>query len=289
MGRVRVLPYKMSSISSRSISKHFGILRIYPNGKFIPRNGDVIINWGHGGYVPVFDRNNANFTILNKPECVSNASNKITCLRKLKEANVPHVEFALSKENASSFIKDGFMVYCRNLIMGKEGKGIVIAKTEDELSDNCRLYTKHFKNDREFRIHVFDGEVIDVVEKQRMTEKRMIELKIKHEDLSDDIKNRKKGWSFNRKDVVIPKKALQIAIDATKALGLDFAAVDLAHNNETDETVVLELNTAPGQTRGTDTNYRYVKAISKYLGKKITLVEYRQRYNCKLKYGNYNE
>jgi D-alanine-D-alanine ligase-like ATP-grasp enzyme len=81
-------------------------------------------------------------------------------------------------------------------------------------------------------------------------------------------------------NLLIKDHIKQTAIDATKALGLDFAAVDVAYNSETDECKVLELNTAPGQEVGSTTHLRYVRAISKYLGIPFSVDEYNKRYNC---------
>ena len=291
MNKLVVLPYKMNSLSSRAISRHFGCKRVYPDRNYRPKSGDTVINWGFCGIAPVLDREDVDFTILNKPDAVNKASDKISTLRLLKQNNVPHVEFLTNKACAKAVVAAGQTVYCRTLTRGKEGKGIVLAMTPEDVVD-ARLYTRHFKNDKEFRIHVFNGEVIDMVEKRKMSTERMLEMGITRDESSKYIRNMKKGYSFCRKDLVIPEHVQQIAIDATKALGLDFSGVDIAYNSETDEAKVLELNTACGfgtvKHRGDNftitgigtTHLRYVRAISKYLDKPFSLEEYNSRYNC---------
>lgn len=284
MNRFRILPYKMNSLSSKALSKHFNVKRIYPNRAFKPSPGDVVLNWGCND-APVLDRDDINFTVINKPHAVDNASNKIATLRLLKQNNVPHVKFHLSRDSAENAIDEGRMIYCRTLTRGREGRGIVLAKSKEDLVD-ARLYTEHFKNNHEFRIHVFMGDVIDMVEKKKMSQDRIddfarrgIEVVVNEE--SEFIRNLKKGYSFCRNDIDIPDHVKQTAIDAVSALGLDFGGVDIAYDDETDEAKVLEINTACGQKKATTTHLRYCRAITeKVLGQEFSVDEYNRRYNC---------
>lgn len=285
MNRLVILPYKMSSKSSKALARHFDVKRVYPNRHYRPRNGDVVLNWGYCGVAPVLEAYNRHFTVINQPIACDRASDKIATLRCLKQANVPHVDFFLNKEAAIQSVEEGNMIYCRTLTRGREGQGIVLATNVDEVVD-ARLYIKYFKNDMEFRIHVFMGNIIDMVQKKKMSKERMAEFGLTEADLSQHVRNMKKGWSFCRKDVVVPDIVKEVSIEATKALGLDFAAVDIAYNSETNECKVLELNTAPGQgeadgrTIGNTTHMRYVRAITeKLLNKEFSLEEYNQRYN----------
>lgn len=279
MTRLRVLPYAMNSLSSRAISKHFNTKRVYPNRNYRPKDGDVVLNWGFRGVAPVLESGSSNFTLLNKPIAVDRASDKIATLRLLKQNNVAHVKFFLNKDDAIKACEEGNIIYCRTITRGREGKGIVLARKPEEIVD-ARLYTEYFKNDTEYRVHVFNGEVIDFVQKKSMSSARMARKNINKGPDSDYIRNMKKGWSFCRQDVEIKDHIKQTAIDAVKALELDFGAVDIAYNSESDQCVVLEINTAPGNKRGTTTHLRYVKAISKYLGIPFSVEEYNQRYNC---------
>jgi glutathione synthase/RimK-type ligase-like ATP-grasp enzyme len=51
---------------------------------------------------------------------------------------------------------------------------------------------------------------------------------------------------YCREDVSPPAEALDIAVKAVAALGLDFGAVDVAWNEHYNKCVVFEVNTAPG-------------------------------------------
>jgi len=279
MTRLRILPYAMNSLSSRAISKHFNAKRVYPNRNYRPKDGDVVLNWGFRGVAPVLESGSSNFTLLNKPIAVDRASDKVATLRLLKQNNIAHVDFFLHKEDAVKSCEEGNIIYCRTITRGREGKGIVLARKPEEIVD-AKLYTKYFENDKEYRIHVFKGNIIDEVQKKSMSEERMREKGIIKTDDSKYIRNLKKAWSFCRQGVVAEDVVKETAIKAVDALGLDFGAVDIAYNSDTNKCKVLEINTAPGNKRGTTTHLRYVRAISEYLGIPFSVDEYNKRYNC---------
>lgn len=277
MNRVVLLPYKMTSLSSKAIARHFGIKRIFPDRKFRPRHGDTIINWGYTSVPPVLIKN-INFRIINHPDAVSISSNKLYTFLELSNAGVPVPDFFLSIEDAEEYmVKTGNMIYCRTLLTSSKGNGIVLANTPDELVE-CKLYTAYFKNNKEFRVHVFNGNVIDFAQKKKMSKERMEEMNINPDDISKHIRNLNKGWSFCRKDVILPEVVKNTSIEAVLALNLDFGAVDIAYNSETNECKVLEINTAPGQKRPSSTHYSYIKAISEFIGIPYTAKDYKDRY-----------
>ena len=277
MKQLKILPYKMGSGSAKLLARHFGVKRIYAHGHFKPNTRHLILNWGCNNSSVLNDE----CEVLNKPESVSNASDKVTSLQLLKDNNVNCIDFTLSKEEALQWVKDGNIVYCRTLTRASEGKGIVVATKEPELVD-ARLYTKYFKNLYEYRIHVFNGEVIDRTQKRKMSEERLTHNGITQEDTSRYVRNHMKGWSFTRKDMFIPEGIDKLAISAVNALGLDFGAVDIAWNRHYNQLRVFEVNTACGMEPATTTHMRYAGAISKYLNIPFTKEEYCTKYNCEL-------
>jgi glutathione synthase/RimK-type ligase-like ATP-grasp enzyme len=60
------------------------------------------------------------------------------------------------------------------------------------------------------------------------------------------VRNHVNGWVFCTQNVGIPDKALDYAVMAVAACGLDFGAVDIIWNESRQEAYVLEVNTAPG-------------------------------------------
>ena len=72
----------------------------------------------------------------------------------------------------------------------------------------------------------------------------MIEKEIKwHENnrASQDVRNGGNGWIYCR-DTVVPDRAKQEAVKASKALGMDFCAIDILYNSKTKVATVLEAN-----------------------------------------------
>ena len=112
------------------------------------------------------------------------------------------------------------------------------------------LYTKYVKKKSEFRVHVFDNEVIHVQEKRR---------RAGVEDVDNQIRNHDNGWVFCVQNVEAPADVTDQALRAVRAAGVDFGAVDVIYNQKKNEAYVLEINTAPG-LEGT-TLEKYADAI----------------------------
>jgi len=274
-----ILPYKRNSLSAKTISKYFKTLRIFPDRNYKPRLNDVVVNWGFQGDIPVLEGKNVD--ILNKSEAVRKASSKVDCLTILGKNGVNVPFFATDLENAKSLFHLSENIFCRTLTRASKGKGIVIARAEDQLV-KCNLYTSMLDTDIEYRVHVFDGEVIDIVQKRQMSKDRMRDKGIIV--ANKEVKNLMNGWSFTRGDLTLWDKdgnyfydMISISLNAIKALDLDFAAIDLVKTKD-DEFYVLEVNTAPGMKRGTTTHRRYTEAISKYCNIPFDHDAYTRRY-----------
>ncbi|HEY6020337.1 MAG TPA: hypothetical protein VIY48_10650, partial [Candidatus Paceibacterota bacterium] len=96
-------------------------------------------------------------------------------------------------------------------------------------------YSGFIPNDREYRLHVVDGEVI-------RTQRKYLERPDQRH--SDYIKNHANGYVFKTPQRPLRPSRLDAAVQAVSALGLDFGAVDLIVDPEGVE-YVLEVNTAP--------------------------------------------
>lgn len=284
--------FDRTSVSAKAIARFFvGKNRIRANGNFRPRIGDLIINWGFKGAVTAFNVNSAN--VLNKPSSIENASNKIKTFELLNKHGVKTLthytsiddvlNYAEVEEDDNTFVKK---IYCRTLISSHSGKGIVIANSREELVE-APLYTEAFKNDTEFRVHVFKGRVIDIQQKKSMSQERRSKKGVAVTTRNEETRNLMNGWSFVRSDMNLmspdgsPRADLvNMPISAAIALGLDFAAVDLLMNSSTGEMVVVEVNTAPGMTTKTTTHFRYIQAICEYAKIPFSVEIYNNRYGC---------
>jgi len=258
-----IFPYKMTSNSARFLARELNCRRIYPDGrsKYIPKASHLIINWG-SSTLPYWDT--AYGEVLNHCDDVLVASNKLKTFHALDvdgfKENIP--EYTIYKAIAKRWVENGIKVYCRTSLTSSKGRGIIIASSVEELVD-APLYVKQAKITDEFRVHVFDGVVIDYTKKARRDNERP----------SKDIRNHDNGWVFVRNQtregvisiIPLPINIHEAAIEAVKLLGLDFGAVDIGWNNNTQQVTIFEINTAPGLHLGGTTLKAYANAIREVL------------------------
>lgn len=120
------------------------------------------------------------------------------------------------------------------------GRGITIYAAHAAPTHAHDFYTKLIDCRREYRVHVFDSRVIAV-------QKKLLR------NATSVIHNHANGVTFQW---VGPEAATiqeddrhdlcQMAKDAVAVVGLDFGAVDIIQERETDAFYVLEVNSAPG-------------------------------------------
>ena len=224
-----------------------------PNPIFDRRGAKHLINWGcsHGN-VRVDH-------IINGFDSVACAGNKLATFQKLKDVEGVRIpEFTTDRSVADDWLrKDGVAVVARTKLNGHSGAGIVLVSDKDGEIPEAPLYVKYVKKEKEFRVHVAFGEVIDVQQKR------------KRKDLPEafitnfQVRNHSTGWVYCREDILLPDETERMAIAAVRTLGLDFGAVDLIYNAKRNEVFVLEVNTAPGLEGSTVDKYAaaFVKHI----------------------------
>ena len=224
---------------------------------------DLVLNWGRSVW-PVWTEEalDGGVSFINQPSAIAKAVNKTVCFKYLDDGCVRTLRHTTSREEAER-LAESDPVFCRTLISASQGKGIVIARNPSEVVE-APLYTMGYPKTDEFRIHVFNGEVIDRTQKKRRSLEKLIELGLTY---NGNIRNMANGSVFCRHDIFEHNDLDQLGIDAVKALGLDFGGVDIMaiiKDGELLSSVVCEVNTAP-QLQGT-TMTRYVEAINKFTG-----------------------
>lgn len=246
MSKLRVLPYKSGSKSAREVVNSLAPNAIMKKQRTpVYGRAKVLLNWGHSS--PAFSLSNV--VVLNKPEAVSRASNKLTALQVMQAAGVSIPEFTTDISVARSWIEDERMVLCRKLLRSNSGKGIVVAKEVEDLV-SAPLFVKYVRKEKEYRLHVFNGEVIDLVEKRRRSGFDNNPAYNKY------IRSYEQGWIMARDGAVVSNATKAECIKAVRALGLDFGAVDVVIRKSDNVPVVLEVNTAPGITGTTIQSYK---------------------------------
>lgn len=254
---LKLYPYMMASESARDLSNLLNVKRVRDTGRYIPKRGDIIVGWGNGTVPSWMNRaQNLGVRILNNPSAVSNASNKLRTFQILHRTGVSIPEFTTQVSVAELWLRDGETVIERHKLQGKSGEGIRVVNLagpqdpDDNVESVLRsapLYTQYIPKTAEFRVHVFNGQVIDYVQKKK------INTASRDENFNEYISSTEHGWIFARQDILEIPKIKKVAIQAVSALGLDFGAVDIIYNRG--NSYVLEVNTSPGLAGTTLVNY----------------------------------
>lgn len=242
-----IYPYKKGSGSAKVLAHALGAKRIkLENSRFKPRRWKTVVNWGS---------TKCPHDCLNHPNPVYAASNKLHTFNLLKINGVSTPEWTTSYGLASIWLKEGHTVVCRHTLVGSSGQGIeLVSSPENELPE-APLYTKYTKKKDEYRVHVFDGRVIDVQRKMRKKDVPDTEVDWK-------IRNLAGGFIFGREGVNPDDSVLKEATRAVSSLGLLFGAVDVGCHPE-EGIRVYEVNTAPGLQGSTVDAYS--EAIRSYV------------------------
>lgn len=241
--RVRVYPYKAGSRSATALAQALGGLCLRREGsRFRERRGDVIINWGSTDELPFQ-------LVINSPAAVATASNKLRAFQAMAQAGVRVPAFWTNRADAE---QGAFPIVCRTILNGHSGRGIVIADDQNGLVD-APLYVQYVKKQEEYRVHVFDGQVIAVQRKAR---------RLDVENPNWQVRNHANGFVFARDGVDPPPDVIEQAQQSIISLGLDFGGVDVIWNERQQQAYVLEINTACG-LEGT-TVQDYAAAIRRF-------------------------
>lgn len=217
--RIRIQSYGPSN-SARELSRYLGIKKIKSRGStFIPRPSDTIINWG----IPLTIHD---CRYLNPISSVRIAACKLKTLRALSTSGVSTPEFSEFKSESGRWV-------ARLVLNGNSGQGAVVADAAD-LPD-APLYTRYIKKDAEYRVIVVGTQAVD--SKQKLKRRDFTGERLPY------IWNCDNGYVMAR-EVHIPDYVTDIGIQAVRALGLTYGAVDIIVKDEI--PYVLEVNTAFG-------------------------------------------
>lgn len=244
----------------------------------------ILVRYGHSGKKNMDERVPC---VLNTAESINRASHKYSSLVEMQREGIPVVPFALVHEYLESKeIRDGLGVPVVGRIFHHfGGRDLRIINNIRNLPFNRKNpsfysdYVMRFvPNTREYRVWTFNTEkhykhrgktvVLKTAEKidggtidrgSQVARKRV-------------VKNHKNGYIYQFPENLddIPEAVRELAKKATETFDLDFAAVDIMHDQDSDSLYVLEVNTAPGcasESTITKLNDRFAKTYNKYLRK----------------------
>lgn len=197
------------------------------------RSNEWVINWGAGHWRGYKESGATGTRIINPAAKLCLCINKIDFFLIMDDAGVTIPDWTTIGGTAQRWSKEGIKVYCRQDVEGRDGSGIVVANRPAEMAD-APLYTQAVEATDEYRVHLFGHKPIFDLEKWK-------------EDATEkdrDVRTGGNGWVYIR-DTTVPEGAKNEAIKASKAIGMDFCAVDLLYNSKTGRGTVLEMNSAP--------------------------------------------
>ena len=243
MSRIVIYPYKMRSNSAKALQKELQsrghrVIRVRKNGRFRPNpDSDLIINWGNSAWPVSWHHQGGVY--FNHPQYVGLATNKLHTFMAL--GGIPIPEFTTDWATAEEWFEEGNIVVEREVLVGHSGEGIILHDPGEggvfDAHNGPSLYVKYIKKSAEYRVHVFNGNVIDIQQKKK---------KRGEDNINYRIRSHNRGWVFCRENITFPEEIKQLAIDSVRRLHLDFGAVDIVYNRHSNNSYVLEINSAPG-------------------------------------------
>lgn len=225
--RFTILYSGKSSKTGREILNKFKILtrKAFKKRTNKRLKTDILLRWGS---TEQFDRLTSKVE-LNSYNAVLNTSNKLLMMKKLKEHNIPTPEVCFDMNNSELIdsLRDengGFYVRGANQEV----------RYDDEVKRNDLYVSKSIPNKRrEYRVHVFNGEIIAMYEK--VAREADTQLFKAH---NCDFK------AVNPEICRVSKADQEMCIKAVNSLGLLFGALDLSRDKDK-KCLVLEVNSSP--------------------------------------------
>lgn len=180
--------------------------------------------------------------------------NKVEQFNAFKANNVSCPAFTTDRNSIGEL--DSKTVFARTLINSTSGRGIVEFDVETTPNPPAApLYTAYIPKKAEYRLHVFNGKIIDAQQKKK---KRDFDA----DNRDTRVRNLANGYVYTRDGIVLPDGIDGLAISAVAAVGYLYGAVDIIYNEKRNQCYVLEVNSRPG-LMGT-TLSKYVNALKEY-------------------------
>jgi glutathione synthase/RimK-type ligase-like ATP-grasp enzyme len=247
-----IYSWNAGSEGARELAAALGVRRVkHERSTFRGSKRHTVINWGSSTLPPEVLKAN----VLNPAEAVATTSNKLSFFRKVdgiqKDILPP---WTVSEKEALAWVAEGHVVVARTILNSSGGNGIVIMERDNPKGFvKAPLYTKYVKKDEEYRVHVFEGEIIGLQRKVIRREKAE-----SGDTINWKIRNLENGFVYQREGINPAPRVREVAIAAQRASGLNFGGVDVIWNRKHNRAYVLEINSAPGRQGTTVTEYAQV-------------------------------
>lgn len=226
------------------------------------RGDRAVINLGVSAEPTRFHQRSIAFS--NSLEGVANCQNKIATFAALNLARVPCVEHSypglLIHER---WLEEDGKIVVRHTTTGHSGRGVQIVR-RGETIPNAPLYTRYFRKQAEYRVHVAFGKVLLVQQKRRQN--GFSELDAPNKEL---VRTHGNGWVFTINGLSSIERGYDtvlrnLAVDAAGAVGCNHCAVDILVNHDSGQLVVCEINSCPALEAGS-TLTAYTNAFKEWI------------------------
>lgn len=226
----------------------------------------IVLNLGVGTAPVEFRQRELIYS--NTPTSVRNCANKILTFDMLNANGVPRLEYATGHmlELPPQWLEQDGKIVVRNTTTGHSGAGIQIVRRGTPIPE-APLYTRYFRKDAEYRVHVAFGEVILIQQKRKRDG-------VQQEGEQALIRTHANGWVFTVNDLSCDVRGYTeqlkaLALSAANAVGAGHCAVDILARHAAPESdlmqmVVCEINSCPALEANT-TLSAYTQAFAAYI------------------------
>lgn len=233
------MPFLLYSRATRETGSYLGDLLGIPHGTEPPDEQlNLLIRWG--STAPVARRPSR---VLNKSTSIARSTDKFGALNILRDAGILVPRFVrideVPRPSTEAFRALGFKVplLARNSTHTR-AKDVMLCLQDLDFNRAIRwgkeFFVEYIPTQREYRVHVFNGNIIRVSEKVLRNRKNYISYLRTHEH----------NHIFKEEREPLSQAGRDIAVRAVRALDLDFGAVDLLLGDD-NNIYVLEVNTGP--------------------------------------------
>lgn len=251
--------------SGATLARALGIPNSSPETSRRMRGDRFVINYGCS-VDPGLNWRQRSITFTNSPQSVHNCADKRETFRKMlvaKQSNpaLHFLEWTDDRTVAAGWVRDDGKAIGRSVINGHSGVGISVLRAANNVP-NLPLYTRYFKKDIEYRVHVAFGRVALIQQKKRGERYN-----------GDDpdlalIRTNANGWIFSINDLDCDVRNYRglietLALNAAQAVGIQHGAVEILVKHKRQgapDAVVCEINSAPALGNPSTLN-AYVQAF----------------------------
>jgi glutathione synthase/RimK-type ligase-like ATP-grasp enzyme len=262
-----IYPWHHSSKGAKALStlfKNEAKLIKRQESSFEGSQQKIVLNWG----CSELPREVKRCRIINSSTKVRIASDKLKFFQAMsKGKNSPRIpSWTVSKKDVMNWMINKNEIVARGQLRGRGGLDITFSSEvpQETFLSNNQLWTLYIKKAEEYRVHVFDGKVIDL-QRKVLRKKDDAGNDIDPKTIDFRIRNHINGFIFQKQNISPNSDVEKQALLAIDSLGIDFGAVDVIWNENSKKAYVLEINTAPGIEGSTVESY--IEAIRTFIKK----------------------